>query len=128
MLSEQQENLLVGYACDRRRSLLALAQDDLIDFSKSHFNIALSKSVITQITKRAGFSSQKAMSRESRMTTQKVVDDAMEFLADVRSYNYPLDCILATDETGLWSSIVEPRILHYVNGSAKLIFLETRIF
>jgi transposase len=127
-VSEQQEKLLIGYACDRRGSLLAVTQADLIDFAKSHFNITLPKWVITYITKRAGFSSQKAMNRESRMTTQKVVDDSIAFLEEVRSYKYSLDRIIIMDETGLWSNIVAPRTLHFVNGYTTSVFLKFHVF
>jgi transposase len=127
-LSEQQEKLLIGYACDRRRSLLAVTQADLIDFAKSHFNVTLRKGDITNITQRAGFSSQKAMKRESRMTTQKVVDDSIAFLEEVRSYNYSLDRIIVMDETGLWSNVVAPRTLHFVGGSATSVFLKFTVF
>jgi transposase len=127
LLSEQQEKLLIGYACDRRRSLLAVTQADLIDFSKSHFNITLHNWVITDITQRAGFSSQKAMKRESRMTTQKVVDDSIAFLEEVRSYKYSLDRIIIMDETGLWSNVVAPRTLHFVNGYTTSVFLNSHV-
>jgi transposase len=127
-LSEQQEKLLVGYACDRRRSLLPVTQADLIDFAKTHFNVTLSKPNITAITKRAGFSSQKAMNRESRMTTQKVADDSIAFLEEVRSYQYSLDRILIMDETGLWSNVVAPRTLHFINGYATSVFLKIHVF
>lgn len=113
-LSEQQEKLLIGYACHRRRLLLAVTQADLIDFAKSHFNITLPTSTLSDITQRTGFSSQKAMERESRMTTQKVVDDSIAFLEEVRSYKYSLDRIIVMDETGLWSNVVAPRTLHPV--------------
>jgi uncharacterized protein YlxP (DUF503 family) len=96
----------------------------MIDFAKSHFNITLAKWEITYITQRAGFSSQKAMKRESRMTTQKVVDDSIAFLEEVRSYNYSLDRIIAMDETGLWSNVVAPRTLHPVGRYTTSVFLK----
>ena len=127
-LSELQEDLLIGYACDRRRALLAVTQADLIDFAKTHLNVTLSHATITEITQRAGFSSQKAMKRESRMTTQKVVDDSIAFLEEVRSYKYSLDRIIIMDETGLWSNVVAPRTLHFVNGYTTSIFLTFLVF
>lgn len=62
------------------------------------------------------------------MTTQKVVDDAITFLKEVRSYKYSLDRILIMDETGLWSNVAAPRTLHFINGSATLLFLQIDFF
>ena len=127
-LSELQEKLLVGYACDQRRALRVVSQRDVIDFAKTHFNISLSNCSVTAITQRAGLSTQRAMQRESRMTTQKVVDDAITFLKEVRSYKYSLDRIMIMDETGLWSNVAAPRTLHFINGSATLLFLQIDFF
>lgn len=119
-LTRIQEQLLIGYGCERRRNLLSVSQADLIDFASSHMNINLSKSTISRIMQRAGLSSQHSMKRETRMTTEKVVDDAINFLQDVRDYNYPPDRILVMDETGLWSNVVDSRTYHFRNGCATL--------
>lgn len=128
ILSEEQEKLLIGYACDRRRSLLPVSQAHLIDFAKAHFSVTLRKNTLSRITQRAGFSSQKALKRESRMTTQKVVDDSIAFLEEVRSYNYSLDRIIIMDETGLWSNVVAPRTLHPRGRCATSVFLKVPDF
>ena len=122
-LSELQEQLLIGYACDRRRALKRVTQADLIDFAHTHLDADLTTSTITDITKRVGFTSQRAMKRESRMTTEKVVDDSIAFLKEVRSYNYDLDRIIIMDETGLWSNVVGSRTLHPVNAYATSVLL-----
>jgi hypothetical protein len=62
-----------------------------------------------------GFSSQKAMSRSSRMVTEEVVDAAISSLEEIRSYGFGSDQLLFMDETGLWSNVREPRTYHYRN-------------
>ena len=122
-LSELQEQLLIGYACDRRRALQRVTQADLIDFAHTHLDAYLTTTTITDITKRAGFTSQRAMKRESRLTTEKVVDDSIAFLKEVRSYNYDLDRIIIMDETGIWSNVLRSRTLHPVNAYATSVLL-----
>ena len=62
-----------------------------------------------------GFSSQKAMSRSSRMVTEEVVDGAISSIEEIRSYGFEPDQLLFMDETGLWSNVREPRTYHYRN-------------
>jgi hypothetical protein len=60
-----------------------------------------------------GFSSQQAMTRSSRVTTEEVVDDAISALEEIRSYNFPPHRIICMDETGLWSNVTQPRTYHF---------------
>jgi hypothetical protein len=127
-LSPEQVLLLIGYLCHRRQLLLATTQQHLIDFASSHLHTKLLKSSITAMMKKHRISSQRSMARESRLTTEKVVDDAIEFLKLVRSYHYPPHRIIVMDETGLWSNVVQPKTYHFVNGHAILTFLFSSIF
>jgi len=117
-LSADERHLLVGYACFRRMSLMPVSHHDLEDFTSSHLSETPSQPTLSRIMKEYGFSSQRSLTRESRMTSTLVVDDAMDFLETVRSYNFPPDRILCMDETGLWSNVVEPRTYHFKNGYA----------
>lgn len=65
--------------------------------------------------KENGFSSQKTLSRNSRMVHSEVVDDAIEALQQIHSFNFPPERIIAMDETGLWSNVSAPRTYHYKN-------------
>lgn len=127
-LSADQQLLLCGYACFRRQKREAVTGQHLVDFSSTHFNTSFSKPRISQMMKEWGFSSQLAMKRESRMTTQKVVDDSIAFLETVRGYGYPPDRIITMDETGLWSNVVAPRTYSFRNGLVFPSFPQPLIF
>ena len=121
-LTPEQTQLLLGYACHRRQALETVSLQSLVDFSSAHLRTNLSVNTISRIMRDHGFSSQRAMQRESRMTTKKLVDDAIEFLADLRSYVYTPDRIIVMDETGLWSNVVAPKTYHYRNGCGTSTF------
>ena len=121
-LSPEQTQLLVGYVCYCRKCLESVTRKDLLDFVHSYFKVTISKSLITDILHKNGISSQRSLTRESRMTTQKVVDDALDFLREVRSLNYSPDRIIIMDETGLWSNLVKPRTYHFRNGFDRPLF------
>jgi len=127
-LTIEQKQLLLGYACDRRRSLMAVSLKDLRDFSSTHLHSKLLNSTTSKYMQEAGFSSQRSLKRNSRMTTQKVVDDSIAFLGVVRSYAYSSDRIIIMDETGLWSNVVKPRTYHYRGGYVSHISLYSSAF
>lgn len=120
LLTEEQKMLLIGYSCHRRRLLKTVSLRHLQDFSSTHFNVILSDYVVSIILKERGFSSQRALKRSPHMTTQKVIDDSIQFLEELRSYNYPPSCILIMDETGLWSNTVKRITYHYRGGFVSL--------
>ena len=115
-LTAEQKLLLCGYACFRRQAREGVSLQCLRDFSSTHLHTSLANSTLSVTMHDWGFSSQRAMKRESRLTTQKVVDDAIEFLSLVRSYQYSPDRIIVMDETGLWSNVVAPKTYHFRNG------------
>ena len=98
---------------------MAVSLQHLHDFAATHLNVDLSTSTISLYLQSAGFSSQRSLKRNSRMTTQKVVDDSIAFLGVVRSYAYSSDRIIIMDETGLWSNVVQPRTFHFRGGYVR---------
>jgi hypothetical protein len=115
ILTEDQEKLLIGFAASSRSFLEPLSLEKLGRFAKSYLHLTLSKATISRIMAANGFSSQQTMSRNSRMTSEEVVDDSIDFIEEARSYQFPPDKILAMDETGLWSNVTKPRTYHFKN-------------
>jgi hypothetical protein len=115
VLSEDQVSLLVGFAISTRTSLQALALTDLARFCTSYLNTSPSLSTLSRIMTEHGFTSQKALSRNSRMVSPEVVEDALSAIEEIRSFGFPPHRIIAMDETGLWSNITSPRTYHFKN-------------
>jgi len=115
ILSEDQEQLLVGFAVSIRSSLEPVSLQTLSQFCKSYFGLTLSHSTLSRIMTEHGFSSQKAMTRNSRMTSEEVVDDALSAIEEIRSYKFPPHRIICMDETGLWSNVAKPKTYHFKN-------------
>lgn len=114
-LSENQEKLLLGFATSMRASLEPVKLLQLSNFCESFLNKKVSNSSISRSMNGKGFSSQKVMSRNSRMVSEEVVDEALAVIAQIRSYNYPPSRIISMDETGLWSNVTEPQTYHFKN-------------
>lgn len=112
-LSDGQMMLLLGFSCHCRRLHRQVKQQTLIDFASTHLHTQLTPPWLTYHMKEHGFSSQQVLTRASRLTTQKVVDDALAFIKELRSYHYAPDCIISMDETGLWSNVSQPRTYHF---------------
>jgi transposase len=127
-LTEEKERLLCGFACYHRLSHESVSLQRLQDFCSTHLHVNLSYSAISKRMTSWGFSRQRAMTRESRLTTQKVVDDAIELISTVRDYGYPLDRIIVMDETGTWSNVVAAYTYHFRNGYATAFSLLSLIF
>jgi hypothetical protein len=115
LLSDDQESLLVGFALCTRSSLEPVTLTTLQQFCQSHLSVIPSLPTLSRTMNEFGFSSQKAMSRSSRMVTEEVVDAALSSLEEIRSYGFESDQLLFMDETGLWSNLREPRTYHYRN-------------
>jgi transposase len=126
VLAEDQENLLVGFAASSRSSLESVSLQMLRQFCKSYLNVTLSNSTLSRIMTEHGFSSQKALTRNSRMTSEEVVDEALEAIEEIRSYNFPPHRIICMDETGLWSNVTKPKPYHFKNWCDILRRLLTR--
>lgn len=122
VLSESQEALLVGYAVCSRSLQETLSLNKLQQFSSSYLSKELSTSTFSRIMIKHGFSSQKALSRNSRMVSPQVVDDAIACLEEIRGYDFPPHRVIAMDETGLWSNVSAPRTYHFKNWFHFSIF------
>lgn len=115
VLDEDSEMLLVGFAISIRSSLQPLTLATLKRFCQSYINLSPSLSTLSRIMSKHGFSSQKAMARNSRMVSQEVVEEAVDFIEEIRSYAFPPHRVIAMDETGLWSNVTSPRTYHFKN-------------
>jgi len=113
MLSEEQEALLVGFAIWSRSSLKPVSLKTLRQFCVSHLNVTPSLSTLSRIISSHGFSSQKTLSRNSRMVSPQVVEDALDAIKEIRSYEMRPDRVLFMDETGLWSNVVAGKTYHF---------------
>lgn len=120
MLNESQESLLVGYAISNRSSMEPVTLETLHQFCLNHFDVTPSISTLSRTMTEFGFSSQKAMTRSSRMVSTEVVDAALSSIEEIRSYGFPPDQVLFMDETGLWSNVRERKTYHYQNWCANL--------
>jgi hypothetical protein len=113
VLSDDQKALLVGFAVSQRSVLQPVSLESLQRFCENYLNIKPSYATLSRIMFQNGFSSQKALSRNSRMTSEDVVDDAIDALEQIRSFDYPPHRIICMDETGLWSNVTAPRTYHF---------------
>jgi len=114
-LSDDQQHLLIGFAVSERSSLQPVSLQTLEQFTFTHLEVKLSKSTLSQLMTEYGFSSQKVLARNSRMVSEAVVEDALSFIAEIRSYGYPPHRVIAMDETGLWSNVTAPKTYHFKN-------------
>lgn len=123
VLEEDEENLLIGFAISTRTSLQPLTLSMLESFCFSYIQKKVSQSTLFRIMQKNGFSSQKAMTRSSRMVSTETVDDALSFIEKIRKYDFPPHRMIFMDETGLWSNVVAPRTYHFSNWYDILILL-----
>jgi hypothetical protein len=120
-LKEDQEVLLVGFAVSRRLALSTVSLDGLQKFCENYLRTKPSLATLSRIMSRHGFSSQRARARAARLTTEEVVEDAIDAIEQIRSYNYPPHRIIGMDETGLWSNVASPKTYHFRNWSEILL-------
>lgn len=123
-LCDDEEKLLVGFAISTRSALKPVSLQLLQEFCEAYFNVSPSHSTLSRIMNEHGMTSQKARSRNSRMVSEEVVEDALDALAEIRSYNFPPNRIISMDETGLWSNIPSRQTYHWRNWSAFMILLK----
>ena len=115
ILSEDETSLLVGFACFLRSLQKPVDLTTLSQFCTSHLSKTPSQPTISRIMQRFGFSSQKTMTRNSRMVSEDVVKDALDAILELRSYEFSPEQLLFMDETGLWSNVTQPKTYHFVN-------------
>lgn len=122
-LTEDREALLVGFAVSVRSSLKPVSLEILRQFCISYLDVTPSYPTLSRIMSEYGFSSQKTMSRNSRMVTESVVDDALSAIEEIRSFKFPPHRCLFMDETGLWSNVVSPLTYHFRDWYLNFIFV-----
>lgn len=115
-LTAVEEKIIIGYAMSLRALHEPVSQRTLIGFANAHLGKKLSKPQVSALSKKYNWSSQRSLPRESRMTTEEVVDDAIEFLALLRDLKVPPNLLWVMDETGLWSNTVPRRTLNPRGG------------
>jgi hypothetical protein len=113
--SEEQERLLVGFACSRRYLLKPVSLHILQRFCNSYLNVKPAMSTLHNVMAEHGFTSQRTLSRTSRMVTAEVVEDGLSSIEEIRSYGFPPHRIIYMDETGLWSNVLKPKTYHFQN-------------
>lgn len=123
MFTEDQIALIVGFACSTRSSLRTVNAETLQRFCETHLQVKPSRATISRILNKHGLTSQKALTRNSRMVTEEVVDDALGFIAELREYGFEPDQIIIMDETGLWSNVKAARTYHFKNWYDNYNFL-----
>jgi hypothetical protein len=123
VLTEAQEMLLVGFAISERSALNPVVLRGLSDFCSSYLTKNPSLPTISRIMADHGLSSQRTMTRASRLTTAEVVEDALSNIEVIRSYNFPPDRLLFMDETGLWSNVTQLKTYNFTNWYANIISL-----
>ena len=123
LLTDEQQHLLVGYACSARVALEPVHLNTLKRFCVSHLSVTPSLPTLSRIMTSFGFSSQRSMSRNSRMVSAEVVEEALGFIEEVRSYEFPPHRIISMDETGLWSNVNAPKTYHFQGWYVRRPFL-----
>ncbi len=126
VLSEDQESLLVGFSMSTRTSLQSLTLTDLERFCASYLSTSPSLSTLSRIMSEHGFTSQKVLSRNSRMVSEEVVEDAVAAIEEIRSYGFPPHRIISMDETGLWSNVTAPKTYHFKNWFDRTLSMDFR--
>lgn len=115
ILSEDQTKLLIGFVVSTRISHKPVSLLTVREFCISHLSLTPCDQTIGRLLRSFGFSHQKSMTRSSRLVSQEVVEEALEAIQEIRSYNFPPHRIIVMDETGLWSNVVQPRTYHFRN-------------
>lgn len=108
--------LLVGYAIHKRLSFRAVGAQDIISFAHGTFGIVIAHQRVSEILNGYGFTSQLSMGRNSRMTDEKVVEDCVVFILELRQVRKIFPGLLVMDETGLWSNVVSRLTYHFRNS------------
>jgi hypothetical protein len=49
------------------------------------------------------------------MVSRKVVEDALDAIVELRSYDFSPEQLLFMDETGLWSKVTQQKTYHFSN-------------
>lgn len=123
--SEDFRMVCLGFGISRRLEFLTLSGEHIIDFARGCFDVELRQQYVSELLTSYGITSQLAMSRNSRMTDPKVADESVEFILELRRGEKKFPRLMAMDETGLWSNVVERRTYHFRNQCANPLSSQT---
>jgi hypothetical protein len=118
LVSEEKDMLMVGFFIDCRLNFLSVSREKVIAFAKDYLGVTPRPQYISELLAKHGITLQTAKARSSRLTDEKVVDDAIATLLEIRALGFEPDCIIILDETGLWSNVYDPRTYHFKNWCA----------
>jgi hypothetical protein len=127
-ISIQLQWLAVGFVLHRRLSLLVVHREHVVDFFYNYLRMKVHPEYISKLMKEYGLSMQTVLPRESRMADEKVVDDAVALIAEVRSEGWRPDNTFIMDETGAWSNVVSSKTYNPINSYANVHFLKLNQF
>lgn len=122
-LTDEQECLLVGFAVSNRINLKPVSLSTLSRFCLSYLGEEPALSTLSSIMSAHNFSSQRTMSRNTRMVSPDVVEDALSAIEEIRSYDFPPHRVIVMDETGLWSNVTKAKTYHFKNWYVISVFL-----
>ena len=118
VLSSDQELILIGFFIDKRLNLEPVSRKDLTDFARRYFGLVVYPQRISEILSKNGITLQASRRRGSRMVSTEVVNDAIDFISEVRDKNFSSSCVIVMDEVGLWSNVVNPKTYNFKNWCA----------
>lgn len=117
--------LAIGHVLHRRSRLLVVHRDHVVEFLLNHLHLKVHREYVSKLLNKFGISVQRVLPRETRMTDEKVVDDAIELIAEIRREGWKPHNTYIMDETGLWSNVVDSYTYSPVNSCE---FLNKRKF
>jgi hypothetical protein len=120
--------LMVGYVIDRRMNFLSVSRDHVIAFTKDYLGVMPRPQYISELLSKHDLTYQTSKARNSRLTSEDVVKDAIDVILKIRDYAFTPDCIIVFDETGLWSNVVQPHTYHFKNWCARVEILLSWLF
>lgn len=118
--SEEMDNLMIGYVIDRRLEFLSVSRDIVKSFAVDYLGVNPRPQYISEILAKSGLTLQTSKARNSRLTSEAVVNDAIATIIKIRELGFPPERIVVFDETGLWSNVVQPHTYHFKNWCAGL--------
>jgi hypothetical protein len=126
--SDEENMLMVGYVIDRRMNFLSVSRDHVIAFTKDYLGVMPRPQYISELLSKHDLTYQTSKARNSRLTSEDVVKDAIDVILKIRDYAFTPDCIIVFDETGLWSNVVQPHTYHFKNWCARVEILLSWLF
>lgn len=108
--------LAVGHVLNRRAALLSVHRKEVAEFFLNHLHLIVHHEYVSKMLGKFGITVQRILPRESRMTDEQVVRDAIELIAEIRREKWKPRNTFIMDETGLWSNDVGNYTYNIVNS------------